>query len=420
MNLKKIFIAILCLGLTVYAEEDTPVTHDPIAGFNENLGDREWREPNYDYSVRPLGYDQDSFKVPKGFESRVEFWKKIYTKYTTSQGVIHDTEDVNIIYKEVDFKEINEDKELTNRQKEKKKQKLVESLKKNIIADNPKLKMADLRFQLGQKDRIQNAIYVSGRYIEDFEDVFRQNNLPVELVRLVFVESSFNVLARSKVGASGLWQIMPSNARPYKMMSKAVDKRNHPMEATKLASKILKNNYMMLGDWSLAVTGYNHGPTGVLNMTKKYKTRSLVELVDNVNSRKSFGFASKNFYASFLAILDVEKNANKHFKNIKWSKKLNGENLKLSHNVDYKYLSSWFDGNSFDLQLFNPHLTRHVTANKHEVPVGTWVMIPEKNYLAALSDLAKLKRSPAGEVTATKAKWKVSSREKTKGKKVGL
>lgn len=413
MNIKKVIILILCVGFSSFAEEDTPVTHDPIAGFNENLGSRDWREPSYDYPVRPLGYDQDSFKFPKGFESRVEFWKKIYTKYTTSQGVIHDAENVSQIYKEVDFSDINQDKELTNRQKEKKKQKLVDNLKKSIVAENPKIKIADLRFQLGQKDRIENAIYISGRYIEDFEDIFRQNNLPIELVRLVFVESSFNVLARSKVGASGLWQIMPSNAKPYRMMTKAVDKRNHPIEATKLASKILKNNYMMLGDWSLAVTGYNHGPTGVLNMTKKYKTRNLVELVENVSSRKSFGFASRNFYASFLAILDVEKNANKHFKNVKWSKKLNGENLKLSQNVDYKYLSNWFDDKSAELQLFNPHLTRWITGGKNEIPAGTWVMIPEKNYLTALSDLAKLKRSPAG-IASSKAKWKVSSRDKDK------
>jgi membrane-bound lytic murein transglycosylase D len=394
-----------------FAEEDTPVTHEPIVGINEIIGSREWREPNYDYAIKPLGYEEDSFKVPKGLEARVDFWKKIYTKYTTQQGIIHDVEDVSAIYKEVDFSDINESVVLTARQKEKQKQKRVDEFKNKIVAENPKLKLSDLRFQLGQRDRIQTAIYISGRYIEDFEDVFRQNNLPLELVRLVFVESSFNVLARSKVGASGLWQIMPSNAKPYKMISKAVDKRNHPIEATKLASKILRNNYMMLGDWSLAVTGYNHGPTGVMKMTKKYKTRSLAELIDNVNSRKSFGFASKNFYASFLAILEVEKNASKYFKSIKWSKRLNGENLKLQHAVDYKYLHNWFDENSQDLQLFNPHLTRHVVVGKKEIPSGTWVMIPEKNYLTALSDLAKIKRKPA-EVAGSK--WRVSSRERTK------
>lgn len=414
MNIIKFILLVLSfISITAFSEEDTPVTHDPIVGVNESIGTREWRAPNYNYPVKPLGYDDNSFKVPKGFESRVEFWKKIYTQYTTEQGVIHDSEDVSKIYKEVDFSDINGRSDLTKKQREKQKQKRVEDFKKEIAAEQKNVKVEDLRFQLGQRDRVQSAIFVSGRYIEEFEDIFQQNNLPIELVRLVFVESSFNVLARSKVGASGLWQIMPSNARPYRMISKSVDKRNHPIEATKLSAKILKNNYMMLGDWALAVTGYNHGPTGVLKMTKKYKTRDLAELVENVNSRKSFGFASRNFYASFLAILDVEKNANKYFKNIKWSKKLNGENLKIHENIAYKYLLSWFEGNNEELQLFNPHLTRHVIANKQEIPQGTWVMIPENNYLKALSDIAKLKRFPAS-ASPRKERWRLSARDKNK------
>ena len=403
----------LSFSIFAHAEDETPVTHEKLAGLNEYTESRSWRAPSYDYGIKPLGYTSDSFSVPKGFEDRVEFWKKIYTQYSSSQGVIHDSEDVKRIYKVVDFSDLNENSDLLPRKRDKLKQKRVEDLKKQIVTDNPGLKVSDLRFQLGQKDRIQEAIFISGRYMEDFEEVFRQHNLPLELIRLVFVESSFNVLARSKVGASGLWQIMPSNAKPYRMISSTVDKRNHPLEATKLAAKILKNNYNMLGDWSLAVTGYNHGPTGVLKMTQKYKTRSLSELVDNVNSRKSFGFASKNFYASFLAILDVEKNADQYFKGIKWSKRLDAENLKMKHPVKYQTLLKWFDSNNSKLQLYNPHLTRNVIVKKMEIPSGTWLMVPEKNYLRALADVASIKRSISSTDTLNE-RWRVSLREREK------
>lgn len=43
--------------------------------------------------------------------------------------------------------------------------------------------------------------------------IFRDEGLPVELTRLPFVESSFNLFARSKVGASGIWQFMKSTGR---------------------------------------------------------------------------------------------------------------------------------------------------------------------------------------------------------------
>lgn len=375
--------------------EDTPVTHEEILGASNPFGARDWRKPDFESQGNFVGSHKDAFRVPKGMEDRVEFWKKVYTEYTTEQGIIHHTENLGEIYKEVDFGDIASNKNLTKYQIEKEKQKRVDSLKKVILIEKPNLKMDDLRFQLGQKDRVETAIFLSGRYIEDFEDIFRQNQLPVQLVRLVFVESSFNVLARSKVGASGLWQIMPSNARPHRMMSSLVDKRNHPIEATKLAAKILRNNYGMLEDWPLAVTGYNHGPTGVMKMTKKYKTRDLAELIENVNSRKSFGFASRNFYASFLAILEVESNASKYFKNIKWSKRIPGEPLKMRHPLPFKMLTRWFDNDLMKLQIYNPHLSRKLISKSDAVPNGTWLLIPEKSYLTALSDMARIKRRVA-------------------------
>jgi membrane-bound lytic murein transglycosylase D len=377
---------------TSIATEDTPVTHDEILGASNPFGTREWRNPDFDGQGSFVGFSPDAFKVPKGMEERVEFWKKVYTEYTSNQGMIHNAENLGEIYKKVDFEDIINNPLLTRRQIEKEKQNRVDSLKKVVLLEKPNLKMEDLRFQLGQKDRIETAIFLSGRYIEDFEDIFRQNQLPIQLTRLVFVESSFNVLARSKVGASGLWQIMPSNARPHRMITPLVDKRNHPIEATKLAAKILRNNYGMLENWPLAVTGYNHGPTGVMKMTKKYNTRDLAELIENVNSRKSFGFASRNFYASFLAILDVESNAPKYFKNIRWSKRIPGEPLKMKHALPFEMLSRWFDNDLLKLQIFNPHLNRKLINSSNSVPNGTWLLIPEKSYLNALSDMARIKR----------------------------
>ncbi len=389
----KYFFAVFCIFFVTvsFSMEDTPVTHEEIAGASNPFGTREWKNPDFEGQGPYIGYSKGAFKVPKGLESRVEFWKKIYTEYSTNQGVIHNAENIGEVYKKVDFGDIIASN-LTRHQIEKEKQKRVDSLKKIVLLEKPNLSMSDLRFQLGQKDRIETAIFLSGRYIEDFEDIFRQNQLPIQLVRLVFVESSFNVLARSKVGASGLWQIMPSNARPHRMITPLVDKRNHPIEATKLAAKILRSNYGMLEDWSLAVTGYNHGPTGVAKMVKKYKTRNLGELIENVNSRKSFGFASRNFYASFLAILDVESHADKYFKDIKWSKRIPGEPLKMKNSLPFQTLTKWFDDDILKLQIFNPHLNKKLFTKSDSVPNGTWLLVPEKSYLKAMADLARVKR----------------------------
>lgn len=349
---------------------------------------RQWRAPIYTEQVSALGYSATAFAVPKGMEKQVQFWVDIYTKYNTHEGVIHDAENVEKVYQVVD---------LTGLKTEKEKQKKIDDVKKVISEGLATQEEKDrLRFQLGLKDRMQDAIFYSGRYLEDMEKIFRDAKVPVELTRLVFVESSFNIMARSKVGASGLWQIMPYTARPYKMMSPAIDQRNHPMEATKFAARLLSSNYRMLDSWPLAVTGYNHGPTGVRKMTEKYETRELGELIANVRSRKSFGFASRNFYASFLAALEVEKNAKKYFETVVWSKTLDHQELKLPVAVKYKQILAWFDGDDRKAQVFNPHLT-YKARKGHPIPAKTVIAVPKDKYNVALISLARGDRSIAME-----------------------
>lgn len=349
---------------------------------------RPWRAPVYAEQDSSLGYHETAFAIPKGMEKQVQFWVDIYTKYSTNQGVIHDSENVEKVYEIVD---------LTGLTTERAQQKRIDEVKKEIALKLTSPEAKDrLRFQLGQKDRMLDAIFYSGRYLEEMEKIFRSAKVPVELTRLVFVESSFNIMARSKVGASGIWQIMPYTAKPYKMISATVDKRNHPMEATKLAAKLLRQNYSMLNSWPLAVTGYNHGPTGVRRLTEKYKTRELGELVTDVKSSKTFGFASRNFYASFLAALEVEKNAGKYYGSVVWSKTLDSQDLKLPVSVKYKEILAWFDGDERKAQVFNPHLT-YKARKGHAIPARTVIAVPKDKYNVALISLARRDRMVAME-----------------------
>lgn len=365
------------------------------AAFSQGSGDllakvvssRPWRAPSFSNQNETLGYGENTFKAPKGMEKQVQFWVDVYTKYNSTQGIIHDSENVETVYEVVDLSDLKTERD---------RQKKIDQVKKVIGEKLSKDQRERLRFQLGQKDRMLEAIFYSGRYLEDMEQIFKDAGLPIELTRLAFVESSFNIMARSKVGASGIWQIMPYTARPYRMLSATVDKRNHPLEATRMAAKLLRQNYSMLESWPLAVTGYNHGPTGVQKMTRSYKTRELGELVENVRSRKSFGFASRNFYASFLAALEVEKNAVKYFDAVVWSQPLDSRDLKLPVGVKYREVLAWFDGDDRKAQLFNPHLT--AKARKGQlIPAKTIIAVPADKYNIALISLARKDRMVAME-----------------------
>ena len=389
-------------------DEDTPVSHEEIAGEKNLTSSRPWKAPDFSNQEKALGYGAQAFAIPAGMEKQFKFWVDIYSKYNTDQGVLHDAENIDLIYEELDFGAISSRTDLNSFQKERAKIKMVKEGKKRVMVmleKFSKLKEASglspqeakiweyfekvkgpkkfaeaatkhrLRFQLGQRDRVIQGIYFSGRYIEEFEKIFREMGLPIELARLPFVESSYNVLARSKVGASGLWQIMPYTMKGFMKRDPAIDLRNHPMEATRLAAKLMRINFNMLQSWPLAMTGYNHGPSGVLKLTKKYKTRDLGELVTNVSSGKRFGFASRNFYASFVAALEVTSNAPKYLGPVTWSQPLELVDIKLPLPVSYRDLLRWFDGDDLKAQIFNPHITKNARTKGRLIPKGIVISI---------------------------------------------
>jgi membrane-bound lytic murein transglycosylase D len=136
--------------------------------------------------------------------------------------------------------------------------------------------------------------------------------LPVELAYLPLVESSFNVRARSSVGAVGMWQFMPETGKKFMRVDTAVDERRDPMASTRAAARLLKENYRILGNWPLAITAYNHGTEGIFRGIKAVESDDLVDLMRGYQS-PTFGFASKNFYAEFLAVVEIATNIDGYF-----------------------------------------------------------------------------------------------------------
>ena len=60
----------------------------------------------------------------------------------------------------------------------------------------------------------------------------------------------------------------------------------------------------MLGSWPLAITAYNHGCNGLRRAIALVGSADLPYLIANYQ-RSTWGFASKNFYAEFLAVLHI-------------------------------------------------------------------------------------------------------------------
>lgn len=367
-----------------------------------------WHPPDYSHQEKALGYSADAFAVPHGMEDRVKFWVDIYTKYTNDQGLLHDSKYINLVYETVDLSDISNNAMMTPTQKDRVKRKRIKEEKK-LVAERLKrlAKVKDpstltgddlrywkllepidekdkfteaarhgrLRYQAGQKDQFMRGITQSGRYLKQMEEIFREEGLPIELTRLPFVESSFNLVARSKVGASGIWQFMRSAGRLYLRMDDVCDDRNDPLRATRAAARKLRQEYGMLQSWPLTITGWNHGAAGIRRMVEKYKTRDIAELTDVRHGK--FKFASANFFASFLAALQVEKDAGKYFGVLPTLAEVKGEDIRLEKEVQISQLLKWFN-DDFDLaKLYNPHIRARVWTRKGHLHRRDFIRVPE-------------------------------------------
>ncbi|NJL24199.1 MAG: hypothetical protein HC902_02790 [Calothrix sp. SM1_5_4] len=93
-----------------------------------------WAAPDFTGQEKALGWTPSAFDVPKGMEERVQFWKDIYSKYTSEQGVIHDSKYVHLVYDTVDFSDISASKDLGPRAQQKARKKRVDDKKKEIVA----------------------------------------------------------------------------------------------------------------------------------------------------------------------------------------------------------------------------------------------------------------------------------------------
>lgn len=245
-----------------------------------------------------------------------------------------------------------------------------------------------LRGQAGLADTFLVAAKRAQEYLPYMEDVFRKKGLPIQLTRLPFVESMFNLAARSKVGASGIWQFMPGTAREYMTVNSLIDERNNPYKATLGAAKLFETNFRELGSWPLAVTAYNHGRGGMQRAVKEVGNNQLGNIITRYRS-PSFGFASKNFYSEFVAASNTYEKLLKDKKIVRQKPKQNIEQLVLTRPTSVRQLSK-LTNLSFDkLAEFNPCLNSAAISSYSDKPLPTQYMIriPKENAQALRKSL---------------------------------
>lgn len=375
------------------------------------------------------------FTTPESLKPQVEFWTKIYSYYDSNQVVFYDQVDPRVIYAVLDLPRIPQElsapkfkDQVQKRFKELEStlEKISQNLKPEPLPNDWKgiydklsnfnlLKTPDLakrlRSQSGLKSQFAIGLSASGRYTDDMKAILKAHELPNELIALVFVESLFFLSATSHAGASGPWGIMKETAlRTGIHINNFTDERLDPVVATWAAAQYLKKAKEGLGEWPLAITSYNYGYPGMLRAVNNLNTKNIEEIIAKHES-PIFGYASKNYYAEFLAALDVYNKSGQLFPEVKVDQPWRYELVQVMRPVEVADLFGTKALQKDELVRLNPSLSQR-TVNGHEVlPPQYSLRVP-----VGKSDhfYKKLKLVPNNKRQS--AEWKISTKYKTNGK----
>jgi len=349
---------------------------------------------------------ENPFSVPPGLESKVEFWTKVYSEYTTRHAIVHDASNVEIVYEVVYLGEKPLSRRSRDRKLDKVKskyRKILRSLAKNrdpskltgenrrvydLVGGDFNTAARNIRVQLGQRNQFRQGLVTSGLYIDQIHEILASYGLPKELSALPNVESSFHLGAYSSAGAAGIWQFTRDTGRLFMRVGYDIDERRDPFLATHAAAKLLKMNYENLQSWPLAITAYNHGQEGMRRAKKKFGD-DIGRIVREYKGR-TFGFASSNFYAEFLAALHVVQNQDKYFPGLVKASPLARTSIEFNHYVHINSVKRHFDLSRDEIAEWNPSLRPPVLNGEKRIPKGYVFHAPQDRFQDLNLHYAKL------------------------------
>ncbi|HLG20093.1 MAG TPA: transglycosylase SLT domain-containing protein [Bdellovibrionota bacterium] len=374
----------------------------------------------------PLASDP-AFPCPKEIARRVDFWVDVFHKFGTDQVVFHDTDQPHRVYSV-----LTSTASCTRRREPaaiKNERQRIRTILLSIAdrwgsgnnwnedelhfvglfdgATPQEIRDAadNIRCQQGNRDRFLEGLRRYGAYRDLITAALREAKLPEDIQYLPFVESSYDPRAYSRVGAAGLWQIMPRTARLLGLkLNDTIDERFDPILATKGAIRYFKDSYDEMhaiveasftekNDVSLGpfvITSYNYGTVGMRRALKQIGPDYIKVLTDY--SGRRFRTAVKNFYSTFLAARHVAKYAQMYFPGVHYDPPLSYETGRMSQAVSVQRLSDHLGLDPQTIKELNPSLTRRVWKGRRLIPKDYELRLPKsgKNWDVLVASLNAL------------------------------
>tara|TARA_R110002051_G_scaffold127250_1_gene200924 strand:- start:1115 stop:2746 length:1632 start_codon:yes stop_codon:yes gene_type:complete len=217
---------------------------------------------------------------------------------------------------------------------------------------NPSLESVIQSFLKRRRGLMERMLTLSQFYFPMFEQELANYDIPLELKYLAIVESALNPRAKSRVGATGLWQFMYPTGKMYKLdVSSYVDERSDPIKATKAACEYLSKLYEIFGDWDLVLAAYNSGPG---NVNKAIRRSGGYENYWNI--RPYLPRETAGYVPAFLATMYLFEYAKEHGlkgKNVE-RPYFETDTIQVKHLITFDQISKLVNVTTEELEVLNP------------------------------------------------------------------
>ncbi|MDX1542725.1 MAG: LysM peptidoglycan-binding domain-containing protein [Christiangramia sp.] len=176
------------------------------------------------------------------------------------------------------------------------------------IEYNPILESVIKSYLKRNKQSMERLMALSSYYFPLFEQELDKYDIPLEIKYLSIVESALNPRAKSRVGATGLWQFMFTTGKMHGLdVSSYVDERMDPGRSTEAAAQYLASLYKVFGDWDLVLASYNSGPGNVSKAIRRSGGAT-----DYWHLRRYLPRETAGYVPAFLATLYLFEYADEH------------------------------------------------------------------------------------------------------------
>ena len=285
------------------------------------------------------------------------------------------------------------------------------------IEYNPILESVIKRFLKNRQNTLERLMGLSTYYFPHFEKELDAHNMPLELKYLAIVESALNPRAKSRVGATGLWQFMYATGKEHDLnVNSYVDERSDLDKSTKAACEYLTRVYNRFEDWDLALASYNSGPGNVSKAIRRSGGNKNYWNIRSFLPRETAGYVP--IFQATMYVFEFAKEHNLR-PQIPKHQYFEVDTIRVKKKISLKHVSELLEIKMEDLQFMNPSYKMDIipvikgenyVLRLPKTHIGKFVTHEEAIYAYANKDFNK-REKPLPELvkTSNRIRYKVRS-----------